>query len=64
MTSISKNMYIIKLDDIVNKQNNTYYKTIKVNPANLNPSIYIDFNKENNIESPKYKVGNHVKISK
>ena len=30
MTSISKNMYIDKLDNIVNKYNNTYYRTIKI----------------------------------
>ena len=29
MTSISKNVYIDKLDDIVNKYNNTYLSTIK-----------------------------------
>ena len=31
MTSISKNVYIDKLDDIVNEYNNTYYRTIKMN---------------------------------
>ena len=30
MTSISKNVYIDKLDDIVNEYNNTYHRTIKV----------------------------------
>ena len=29
MTSISKNVYIDKLDDIDNKYNNTYHRTIK-----------------------------------
>ena len=33
MTSISKNVYIYKLDDIVNKYNNTYYSTIKIKPV-------------------------------
>ena len=32
MTSISQNVYIDKLDDIVNKCNNTYHSTIKMNP--------------------------------
>ena len=45
MTSISKNVYIAKLDDIVNKYNNTYHRIIKVKPADVKPSIYIDFNK-------------------
>ena len=39
-----KNVYIDKLDDIVNKDNNTYHRTIKMNPVNVRSSIYIDFN--------------------
>ena len=45
MTSISKNVYICKLDDIVNKYNNKYHKTTKMKPADVNPSMYIGFNK-------------------
>ena len=44
MTSISKNVYIEKLDEIVNKYNNLYHKTIKMKPADVKPSMYIDFN--------------------
>ena len=43
MTSISKNGYIDQLDDIVNKYNNTYHKTVKMKPFNVTPSIYTDF---------------------
>ena len=57
-------MYIDKLDDIVNKYNNTYHKTIKMTPVDLKPNIYIDFNKEKNKEGPKFKVEDHVRISK
>ena len=57
-------MYIDKLDEIVNKYNNVYYRTIKMEPVDVNPSMYIDFNKENNKEGPKFKVGDHVRISK
>ena len=64
MTSISKNVYIDKLDDIVNKYNNTYYKTTKAKPVDANPSMYIDFNKENNKEGPRFKVGDNVRMSK
>ena len=46
MTSISKNVYIDKLDDIVNKYNNRYHTTIKMKPVDINPSMYIDFNKK------------------
>ena len=64
MISRSKNMYIDKLDDIVNKYNNTYHKTVKMKTVDVNPSIYIDFNKGNNKEGPKFKVGDNVRISK
>ena len=57
MTSISKNVYIDKLDDIVNKYNNTYHTTIKMKPAEVKSRTYIDFNKESNKEDPKFKVG-------
>ena len=30
MISVSKNVYINKLDDIVNEYNNTYHRTIKI----------------------------------
>ena len=33
-------------------------------PLDVNPSMYVDFNKENNKEGPIFKVGNHVIISK
>ena len=41
MTSISKNAYINKLDDIVNKYNNTYHRPIKIKPVDVKPSIII-----------------------
>ena len=56
MTSISKNVYIDKLDDIVNKYNNTYHRAIKMKPANVKPSTYIDSSKEVNNEDPKFKI--------
>ena len=48
MTSISKNVYIDKLDDIVNKNNNTYYSTIKKKPVDVKSNIYIDSTKDIN----------------
>ena len=45
MSSISKNVYIDKLDGIVNKYNNTYHRTIKTKPVDVKPSIYTDYNK-------------------
>ena len=64
MTLMSKNVFIDKLDDIVNKYNNTYHRTIKMKPVDAKQSIYIDFNRENNKEGPKFKVGDNVKTSK
>ena len=64
MTSISKNVYIDKLDDMVDKCNNTYHNTIKMKPVDVKSSTYIDSNKENNDKDFKYKVGNIVRILK
>ena len=54
MTSISKNVYIDKLDDIANKYKNIY-STIKMKPVDVKSSTYIDFIKENNEEDPLIK---------
>ena len=67
MTSISKNGYIDKLDDIVNEYNNTYHRTIKMKPADVKDNTYIESielhsNKEVNGKDPKFKVGDHVRI--
>ena len=64
MTSLSKNVCIDKLNDIVNKCNNTNHRAIKMKPVDVKPNMYIDFNKENIKEGPKFKVGDHVRISK
>ena len=61
MTSVSKNVYIDKLADIVNKYNNSYHSTIKMKSVDLKWSTYIDFNQENNKEDPKFEVGDHVR---
>ena len=53
MTSISKNVYIDKLDDIVNEYNNTYDRTIKMKSINVKDNTYIDFGKEVNDNHPK-----------
>ena len=46
MTSISKNVFIDKLDDAVNKYNNTYHNTIKMEPVDVKSSAYIDSSKK------------------
>ena len=64
MTSISKNVYIDKLEDIVDEYNNAYHKTIKMKPVDVKDNKYIDFEKEVNDKDPKRKVCDHVRISK
>ena len=64
MTSVSKNVYIDKLDDIVVKYDNTYHRTIKMKPVDVKDNTYIDFNKEGNDKDPKFKLSDHARISK
>ena len=64
MTAISKNVYIDKLDDIVKEYNNKYHTSIKMKPVDVKDNIYIDVKKETNNKNPKFKVGDHVRISK
>ena len=61
MTLVSKNVYINKWDDRVNKYSNS---TIKMKAVDVKSSTYIDFGTENNAKFPKFKIGDHVKISK
>ena len=64
MILISKNVCIDKLDDIVNKYNNTYHRTIKMKPVDVKLSTYVDSSKEINDKDPKFKIGDIVRISK
>ena len=64
MTAVSKNAYIDKLDDIVNEYNNTYNRTTKMKPIEVKDNTYIDSIKEVHDKDSKFRVGNHVRISK
>ena len=64
MTWVSKNVYIDELDDIVNEYNNTSNRRTKMKPVDAKYNTYINFKKEINDKDPKFKVGDHVKISK
>ena len=64
MTSISKKVYIDKLDDILNEYNNTYHTAIKMKPIDVKDNTYINTGKETNDKDPKFKVGDRVRISK
>ena len=64
MASISKNVYINKLDDIVNEYNNAFHGTIKMKPISVKDNTYINIGKEFNEKDHKFQVGDHVRISK
>ena len=49
-------LYINKLNDKVDKYNNTYHKTIKMNSADINSSMYFDFSDENNDKDSRFEV--------
>ena len=64
MTSISKNVCIDQLADIVHKYNSTYHITIKMKPVDVKSNTYIDPSKEINDKDPKFKISDIVRISK
>ena len=64
MAAVSKNVYFEVLDDIVNKYNNTVHKTIKMKPIDVTSDSYAEYNEDSNVTKPKFKVGDHVRISK
>ena len=64
MTALSKNVYFDVLDDIVDEYNNTYHKTIKLKPIDVEDNFFAECNEESNEKDPKFKVGDHVRNSK
>ena len=64
MTSISKNFYFNVLNDIIKKYNNTYHNTIKMKPLDVKDNNFTKYIEESNKKDPKFKIGDHVRISK
>ena len=64
MTAISKYVYFDVLNDIVDKYNNTYHRTVKMKPIDVEDDSFVEYNEESNEEDLKFKVGDHVRISK
>ena len=62
IVSISKNVYIDKLNNIDIKYNNTCHRTIKMMSIDIKSSTYFNFLLENKYKDPKFDVGNHVRI--
>ena len=63
MTAISKNICFDVLDDIINKYN-TFHRTIKTKPTDVTSDSYAEYNEDSNKKDLKFKVGDHVRISK
>ena len=61
---ISKNVYIDELDDTVNEYSNTYHRTIKMKPVDIKSGNYAEHIVNSNNKNPKFKVGDHVRVSK
>ena len=64
MTSISKNVFIDKLDDIVDEYNNTYHRIIKMKSTDVKDNTYVDSVQKVNGKGPKSQVADRVRISK
>ena len=64
MTAVSKNVYFDVLDDLVDKYINTYHRIIKMKPIDVESDSYAEYNLNSNEKDPKFKIGDHVRISK
>ena len=64
MRAFSKNVYFDVLDDILNKHNNAVHRTIKMKPVDVISESYAEHNEDSNEKESKFKVGDHVRISK
>ena len=63
-TRVSKNLYFNVLDEIINKYKNTVHRSIKMKPIDVTSDSYAEYNEDSNEKDPKFKVGDHVRISK
>ena len=69
MTAVSKNVYFDELNNILIKYNNTVQGNIKMKPTDVSlkwnqSDSYAKYNEDSNVAKPKFKVGDHVRISK
>ena len=64
MTAVSKIVYFDVLDNIINRYKNRVHRTIKMKPIDVAFDSYAEYNEDSNLTKPKFKVGNHVRISK
>ena len=64
MTAVSKNVCFDVSDIIADKYNNTVHRKIKMKPIDVTSDSYAEYNEVSNVTKPKFKVGDHVRISK
>ena len=64
ITAVSKNVYFDVSADIVKKYNNKVHRTIKMKPTDITSDSYAECNEDSNVTEPKFKLGDHVRISK
>ena len=64
MAAVLINVYFDVLDDYVNKYNNSFHKTIKMKPTDIKSDSNAEYNVASKEKDPKFKVGDHVRISK
>ena len=64
MTAISKNVYFDILSDIVDGYNNTYHRTIKMNPIDVKDDSFAEYNLVSNPRVPGFKINDDVRILK
>ena len=64
VTAVSKNVYFDVGDDIVNKYNNTFHKTMKMKPIDVTSDSYAEYYEDFSENKPKFKIGDLVTISK
>ena len=64
MIAISRYVYFDMLDDIVNKYNDIFHRTIKMKPIDVTSNFYAEYNEDSNKKESKFKVGYHVRISR
>ena len=64
MTAFLKNVYFDVLGDIVNKYNKTVHRSIKTKPIDVTSDSYAEYKEDSNVNKCKFKIGNHIKVSK
>ena len=64
MKAVSRNAYFDVLDDFVHQYNNTVHRSIKMKPIDVTSDSYAEYNEDSNKKDPKFKAGDHIRISK